>query len=94
MKILGIAAVAAGALVLAACGGGSSHAVCKDEKSATEYAAKWAADLQAAATAGKIDMAKLAEAGQEMQKELSSVGATDYGAGCTKLDELRKKIGF
>ncbi len=29
-----------------------------------------------------------------MQKELSSVGATDYGAGCTKLDELRKKIGF
>ena len=31
--------------------------VCKDEKSATEYAASWAADLQAAATAGKIDMA-------------------------------------
>lgn len=94
MKRFGMAAIAAAALVLAACGGGGSHPTCKDEASATAYAQKWASDLQTAAAAGKVDAAKLTAAMEKMQKELSSVGATDYGAGCTKLDEIRKEVGF
>lgn len=94
MKRFALAALATAALVLGACGGGSSHSVCKDEKSATEYATKWATDLQAAAAAGKVDVAKMTAAMEKMQKDLAGIGANDYGAGCTKLDEIRKEVGF
>lgn len=92
MKIFTTTALMAGAVLLAACGGGS-HAVCKDEASATAYAQKWAADLQAALASGKIDATKAQEAMQNMSKDMQGVG-NDYGAGCTKLDELRSKLGF
>lgn len=91
MKSITYAAIAAGALVLSACGGG--HATCTDEASTMSYAQKWATDLQAAAAGGKIDPAKAQEASQELmanQAELSK----DMGAFCTKLDEIRKKVGF
>ena len=94
MKMYGIVAIAAGALMLAACGGGSSHAECKDEASATAYAQKWAADLQAAAVAGKIDPQKAAEASQKMMADAGKMDPKDVGAACKKLDEIRAKIGF
>lgn len=92
MKILGIVALSVGAVVLSACGG-SSHATCKDEASTMAYAQKWSEDLQAAAMAGKVDPAKAAEASKELMDNQAAL-SKDMGAFCTKLDEIRKKVGF
>ncbi len=91
MKIFGTAALLAGAVLLSACGGGS-HATCKDEASYAAYVQKWTTDFQAAVAAGKIDQAKAMEVGQEMSKNAADI--KDIGAACTKLDEMRSKLGF
>lgn len=93
MKIFGTAALLAGAVLLSACGGGS-HPVCKDEKSAIEYATKIQGEIQAAAVAGKIDQAKLMEATQEMQKDAEKIDQKDYAAGCKMLDDFKAKLGL
>jgi ABC-type glycerol-3-phosphate transport system substrate-binding protein len=94
MKILGTAALLAGAVLLSACGGGSSHPVCKDEKSATEYATKIAGEIQAAAMAGKVDQAKMMEATEQMQKDAAKIDQKDFGAGCKLLDDYKAKLGL
>ncbi len=94
MKIFATAALLAGAVLLSACGGSSSHAVCKDEKSAMEYVTKIQGEIQTAMVSGKIDPAKLKEATEQMQKDAEKVGATDYGAGCKLLDDYKAKLGL
>ena len=92
MKIFGTAALLAGAVLLSACGG-SSHSVCKDEKSATEYAMKIMGEIQAAAAAGKIDMQKMQEGAAKMQKDGADVG-NDYAKGCKLLDDYKASLGL
>lgn len=94
MKLFGTAALLAGAVLLSACGGSSSHAVCKDEKSAMEYITKIQGEIQAAVIAGKVDQAKLLEATQQMQKDAEKVSQTDFGAGCKLLDDYKAKLGL
>lgn len=94
MKIFGIVALSVGAIVLSACGGGSSHATCKDQASTTAYLKQFTDDMMAAATAGKIDPAKAQELQTDMMKIGDGVKEGDYGAICVKLDDLKKKYGI
>lgn len=93
MKLFAIAALAAGALVLSACGGGTSHASCKDEATTKAYFEQFTKDMMAAATSGKIDPAKAQEMQTDMMKMTDGVKEGDYGAICVKLDEIKKKYG-
>lgn len=93
MKIFGTAALLAGAVLLSACGG-SSHSVCKDEKSATEYAAKITKEIQEAIVAGKVDQAKVVEATEQMQKDAANIKGNDFGAGCKVLDDYKARLGL
>lgn len=93
MKIFGTAALLASAVLLSACGGGGSHPVCKDEKSATEYAAKVAGEIQAAAAAGKVDPQKMMAAAEQMQKDAAAIDQKDFAAGCKLLDDYKAKLG-
>lgn len=92
MKSFGIAALAAAALILGACGG-TSHASCKDEKSTMEYAQKWATDLGTAMASGKVDAAKAQASVQKQAEEAGKMG-NDFGAYCNMLDGMRKDLGF
>lgn len=92
MKILGTAALLAGAVLLSACGGSSSHATCKDEASTKAYFEKFTNDM--IASAGKIDPTKAGELQTDMGKLTDGVKEGDYGALCTKLDDIRKKYGI
>ncbi len=93
MKFFAIAALAAGSLVLSACGGGTSHASCKDEATTKAYFEQFTKDMMAAATAGKIDAAKAQEMQADMMKMTDGVSEGDYGGVCVKLDEIKKKYG-
>lgn len=92
MKLFGTAALLAGAVLLSACGGGSSHATCKDEASTKAYFEKFTTDM--IANASKIDPSKAAEMQADMGKITEGVKEGDYGAICTKLDDIKKKYGI
>ena len=94
MKILGIASLAACALVLAACGGGSSHASCKDEATTTAYMQKFPTDMTSAITSGKVDPSKASEIQADLMKIPDGVKEGDYGGICVKVDEIKKKYGI
>jgi len=92
MKIFGTAALLAGAVLLSACGGSSSHATCKDEASTKAYFEKFTTDM--IANAGKMDPAKAGEMQADMGKMMEGVKEGDYGALCVKLDDIKKKYGI
>jgi hypothetical protein len=86
MKKFAFAALATSALILSACGGSSPHAVCKDEKTTTEYTQKILMDVGMKAPE-KIDA---------LSKEvidMATASGNDFGGFCTKLDEWKKKNG-
>lgn len=87
------AALAAGALLaLSACGGGGSHAVCKDEATARDYMNKAMGEMQA--NAGNLAIDRL----EEMQNDMAAIGEAgarrDWGGACTLIDEMRAKLGI
>lgn len=93
MKFLGIVTLCAGAIVLSACGG-SSHADCKDGPTTAAYLKRVGDDMAVAAKAGKIDQSKLLEMQKAFNSVADGVPEGDFGALCTKVDELRKKYGL
>ncbi len=93
-RILTIGLASAALLALSACGGQTSHATCKDEKSTMEYTQKWTQDLTAAATAGKLTMDKLTAMQKKMTDEAGKIKGNDFGAVCVMLDNLRKEAGI
>lgn len=92
MKILGTAALLAGAVLLSACGGSSSHATCKDEASTKAYFEKFTQDM--IANASKIDPAKAGDLQADMAKVTDGVKEGDYGALCVNLDKVKEKYGI
>jgi len=94
MKRFWIALALAATTTVAACGGQTSHATCKDEATAKAYVEQFQSDMMAAATSGKVDTAKLTEMQTEMTKEFESLKTNDWGGLCTKIDALKAKYGI
>jgi hypothetical protein len=69
-----------------------NHPQCKDEASTKAYFEKFTTDM--IANASKIDPAKAGELQADMGKMTDGVKEGDYGALCTKLDDVRKKYGI
>ncbi len=91
-KILMVAAALA-TLGLAACDGTkSSHAVCIDNYSTSDYMTKWHSDLDAALAAGKIT--KEQKDDTEVAMLMFNSDPDDMGSVCNFADGERKKLGL
>lgn len=70
----------------------TEHAFCKDEASATDYAAAFSGAVQAGFA--RLDPSRVAELQADLARMTEGLKEGDYGALCAKMDALRQKYGF
>lgn len=72
----------------------AQHPVCTDQATSQAYLDRFATDMTAAAEAGKLDDAAMKDIQETLNTLTADLSASDFGAFCQGLDELRTDYNF